>query len=135
MSKSFPSLHRQPLRFLCDENVPLAVERELQKLGNDVEAVRLVMPGANDSAVLKRALSENRILVTLDRDFGSLIFRSVEGVAPAVVYLRSRLRPERYAEQIPRILEQIELGYFLVVDERNIRKRRMRGNSLHDPAL
>ena len=50
------------------------------------------MPGAADEAVLARAAAEGRVLVTLDRDFGELLFRRAgagAGAAPAgVVFFR-----------------------------------------------
>lgn len=45
----------------------------LRKAGHDVVAVSEVSSGASDEQVLERALSENRVLITEDLDFGNLV--------------------------------------------------------------
>ena len=76
------------MRLLLDENVPAAVGDHLRAQGHDVAAVAQTHP-ANlaDAAVLAIAHREGRVLVTLDRDFGELIFARRAAHA-GVVYLR-----------------------------------------------
>ena len=54
------------MRFLIDEDVPVALLKALQRLGHD--AVR-VTPSTPDPAIADRSRTERRILITLDKDF------------------------------------------------------------------
>ena len=63
------------MRFLADENFPLPSVELLSGNGHDVVAVARQSPGASDEEILGRAAREGRILLTFDRDFGSLIYR------------------------------------------------------------
>jgi predicted nuclease of predicted toxin-antitoxin system len=64
------------LRFLADEGRDFAVVRALRKAGFDVAAVCEIMPRSKDSEVIKLSHSENRVLLTEDKDFGWLVFVS-----------------------------------------------------------
>jgi predicted nuclease of predicted toxin-antitoxin system len=86
------------------------------------------MPGANDERVLDFARSEGRWLVTYDRDYGELVFSRGLTPPPAILYLRQEpYPPTRPAELLSDLLAQPENieGFFLVVAERSIRKRRL----------
>jgi predicted nuclease of predicted toxin-antitoxin system len=61
------------VRFLLDENAEHRIGRFLRSLGHDVTAIAINYErGQNDREVLERALAEQRILVTNDRDFWDL---------------------------------------------------------------
>ena len=64
------------MRFIVDESTGSAVVESLRNAGHDVLAVSEAMPQADDPDILARARSEGRILVTNDKDFGDLVFRS-----------------------------------------------------------
>jgi len=64
------------LRFLADEGCDFAVVRALREAGFDVVAVCEMMSGSKDSDIIKLSHSENRILLTEDKDFGWLVFVS-----------------------------------------------------------
>ncbi len=68
------------MRFLADENFPVPSIRRLRAAYHDVAAIIEDSPGVEDTVVLARAVSEGRYLLTLDRDYGELIFR--RGFAP-----------------------------------------------------
>jgi len=55
------------VRFLADENFPADAVRLLRDVGFNVA---VVLPGAPDQSVLASAVSEKRILLTFDKDFG-----------------------------------------------------------------
>ncbi|MGD9507837.1 MAG: DUF5615 family PIN-like protein [Geminicoccaceae bacterium] len=63
------------MRFLVDTCAGRLLAEWLRAEGHDV--VRVTDSGADpgDSAVLRRAVGEGRILVTMDKDFGMLIHR------------------------------------------------------------
>ncbi len=53
----------------------------LREADHDVLAIAEVAKGAVDERVMERALSERRVLITEDRDFGELVYRR-GGVLP-----------------------------------------------------
>jgi predicted nuclease of predicted toxin-antitoxin system len=63
------------LKFLLDQDVYAVTARFLAALGHDVtRAVDVGLSGASDEEILREAQSSERLLVTRDRDFGSLVF-------------------------------------------------------------
>lgn len=57
------------MRILADENFPGVAVEELRRNGHDVIWVRTANPGLGDRAILAWAQDEQRLLVTLDKDF------------------------------------------------------------------
>ena len=75
------------MRFLLDQDVYASTARFLTSLGHDVVRVsQLGLAQAADERLLAEARSQARILVTRDRDFGSLVF--VRLLGSGVLYLR-----------------------------------------------
>ena len=115
------------MRLLADENIPLAAVHALRAAGHDTAAIAEDSPGMSDGAVLERALTENRILLTFDRDFGALVYRSGATVPPGVILLRIPPRtPEEPAQMVVQLAERAELvfeGRFTVVDRERVRQR------------
>jgi predicted nuclease of predicted toxin-antitoxin system len=64
------------LRFMADEGCDFAVVRALRNAGFDVLAVCETMPRSKDIDVIKLSHTENRVLLTEDKDFGWLVFVS-----------------------------------------------------------
>lgn len=64
------------MKFLVDECTGTSVVTCLRDEGYDVVAVVEVIPEADDEKILERAVSEGRIVVTNDKDFGEMVFRS-----------------------------------------------------------
>jgi predicted nuclease of predicted toxin-antitoxin system len=63
-----------PLRFLADESCDFLVVKALRSAGFDVASVGEFSSGAQDQWVLEFALTDNRILITEDTDFGEWVF-------------------------------------------------------------
>lgn len=75
------------MKFLLDQDVYAITARFLQQLGHDVvTAYEANLSQASDTELLKEAKRAGRIMVTRDRDYGSLVFHSQQ--AGAVIYLR-----------------------------------------------
>jgi hypothetical protein len=64
------------LRFLADEGCDFAVVQALRNIGFDVLAVCETLPRSKDSDIIKLSYTENRVLLTEDKDFGWLVFVS-----------------------------------------------------------
>jgi len=63
------------LKVIVDVGVGAAVEEVLRELGHDVFAVRNLDPRMDDREIVARAADEGRLVVTMDKDFGELVFR------------------------------------------------------------
>lgn len=112
------------MRFLVDECTGPRVARWLREQGHDVFSVYDDERGADDSQVLSRAVSENRILVTNDKDFGSLIFREKRTHHGVVLLRLDDDRSECKIDSIKRLLLQFSdrlEDHFIVVTETKIR--------------
>jgi predicted nuclease of predicted toxin-antitoxin system len=117
------------LRFVVDESTGRAVAEFLRTSGCDVVAVAEIMPEADDRDILTLAAQEGRIVVTNDKDFGELVFRSgrihagvplfrLEDESTANRARMARITMERHSRQLA--------GSFTVVTEKTIRIRPMK---------
>lgn len=114
-------------KLLLDENIGPVVAGQLREAGYEAVSIFEEMRGVEDSAVLDRAMEEQRVVVTLDRDFGALIFRDSKHHV-GVLYLRLR---KESAENIAKVLlnalsihgQELQ-GKFVVVSDYRIRIRK-----------
>jgi predicted nuclease of predicted toxin-antitoxin system len=92
------------MKFLADQDVYSVTVGYLRSRGYDIiTASEIGLSKAADRELLKRAQEDNRIFITRDRDFGSLVF--VEDLGSGVIYLRM-LPSTKHAvhEELERIL-------------------------------
>ncbi len=114
------------MRFLADENLPYILVAALRRQGRQVVWIAEEQPGLGDKAVLDWAVREERIILTFDKDFGSLAFQHHLPASCGVILLRfSPQNPETLTRTVLRALASREewRGYFAVIDERRIRLR------------
>lgn len=95
------------MRLLVDECTGRAVAIWLREQGHDVVYIGDDASGIRDIEVIESAVSERRILITNDRDFGDMIFRSHLPHAGVVLL---RLRNERPSSKIA-VLDRILTEY------------------------
>jgi predicted nuclease of predicted toxin-antitoxin system len=69
-------MNQKDLKFLVDVGVSKKVESWLVENGYDIKAVRDINPRMKDSGILKIAAKEHRMVITMDKDFGELIYNS-----------------------------------------------------------
>lgn len=116
------------MRFLIDENFPYSALERLQHPGHDVMAVRDLMRGAPDEDILVRSRTENRVLITADKDFGEMIFARKD-TAPGILLVRSRTsRPAAKVELATQAIDDLGerlVGSFVVAGEEGTRVRRI----------
>ena len=114
------------MQFIVDESTGRAVIEYLRWAGHSVLAISESMPQALDKEILVRAAIEDRILITNDKDFGELVFRS--GQAHHGVLLL-RLRDESSANRVRVVASVLKnyadrlAGNFVVATEKGIRIR------------
>jgi predicted nuclease of predicted toxin-antitoxin system len=75
---------------IADENVDAPVIVGLRQAGFRVQAIAQTKPSAPDEAVLAEAVLAEAVLLTLDRDFGDLIFNKGHQTPHAVIYIRPK---------------------------------------------
>ena len=66
---------KEKAKFLVDESVDFAIVIHLRNCNYDVTSIVEDYPSLEDIDILKIAYKEKRILLTNDKDFGSLIFK------------------------------------------------------------
>ncbi|MDI6744714.1 MAG: DUF5615 family PIN-like protein [Thermodesulfovibrionales bacterium] len=64
------------LKFLVDVGVGKKVEKWLADNDHDVKCIRDINPKADDSEILHLAVTEGRMVITMDKDFGELVYNS-----------------------------------------------------------
>ncbi|MCK4527518.1 DUF5615 family PIN-like protein [candidate division WOR-3 bacterium] len=114
------------MRILANENFPGLSVQELRRLGHDVLWVRTAMPGARDDAILACAQTEERLLVTLDKDFGELAFGMRLPASCGIVLFRMKMTDARAAAiNMAKVLNSRSdwNGNFAVVEDDRIRMR------------
>lgn len=119
------------MRLLLDENLSPAVSGFLLEAGHDVIHVRdRGLTSAGDEVVLALAFAEERVLISADTDFGTLLARSGAN-KPSVVLIR-RVVGRRAAEQarllidnLPAVQDDLAEGAVVVLGEQTMRIRRL----------
>ena len=64
------------LKFLVDVGVGKGIEKYLLEEGYDTKVVRNIDPRMEDEEIIRTAISENRMIITMDKDFGELVYHS-----------------------------------------------------------
>ncbi|MEF3366713.1 DUF5615 family PIN-like protein [Methylocystis sp. 9N] len=117
------------MRFLADENFPAEAVFALRRAGHDVVWICETASGASDEAILAMAISDLRILLTFDKDFGELAWRS--GFARSCGIILFRL-PTPSAVSVgdalaARIAERDDwIGHFSVIEPGRVRMRELK---------
>jgi len=118
------------IRILLDQGLPRGAVLRLREAGWDaIHVAEIGMSRASDSEILDYARRENRIGVTLDADFHTLLVLGSE-VSPSVVRIRIEgLQAVALAELLlriwPRIESAVREGALVAVTERQVRIRRL----------
>lgn len=114
------------MRLLANENFPLDAVEALRAQGHDIIWIRTESPGIRDIEVLALARTENRILLTFDKDFGELAFHAKLPVGCGIVLFRiSMPSSAEVAHFIVSVMNSRAdwQGNFTVVEDSRIRIR------------
>ena len=114
------------MRILANENFPEETVTALRRRDHDVAWIRTEAPGSSDQEVIDRARIETRLIVTFDKDFGELVFRSKLPAVCGIVLFRISAPSAAYvARAAVAALESRAdwAGNFTVVEDHRIRMR------------
>jgi predicted nuclease of predicted toxin-antitoxin system len=114
------------MRFLANENFPLDAVVALRDSGHNVGWVRTDAPGSTDRQVLERAVAEDRILLTFDKDFAELSFHARVSAPCGIVLFRiPQTSSTQVAAAVSRAIAMRDdwPGHFAVVETHRIRIR------------
>ncbi|MGD8750943.1 MAG: DUF5615 family PIN-like protein [Anaerolineales bacterium] len=118
------------MKLLAGECCDTALVEALREDGHDVLYVLESLRGATDDEVLAGAFSEDRLLITEDKDFGELVYR-LRRPARGIILLRFDIADR--ALKIPRLLELLHQeterlpGAFVVLEVDKLRMRPLSG--------
>jgi len=112
------------MRLLANENFPGAAVSALRNAGHDVLWIRTESPAATDQDVLYLAQTQDRIVLTLDKDFGELAFRSrLPSQSGVILFRLTPSSPDYISRVAVAALKSASEwhGHFAVVEEDRIR--------------
>ena len=116
------------MKLLANENFPKASVLLLRTFGHDVTYISEDDSGITDAEVMEAAKSEQRLIITFDRDYGELIFKYNYRPEPGVLYLRlSEYSPEQPAVIVHELLTVFKLETYrrlTVYDGQTVRQRK-----------
>ena len=119
------------MRFLLDENLSPKLVELLGRDGHDVIHVRDIgLTSACDEVVIAAASTDDRILISADTDFGTLLART-HASRPSFVLIR-RASGRRAIDQAALIIDNLvavkadlEVGAIVVLGDSTLRIRRL----------
>ncbi len=116
------------MKFVADEGVDLQIVHALRKDGHDVLYIAEIDSGITDKQVLDYANSEERILMTRDKDFGELVYRDRMIHSGIVLNRLFELSTEQKAKLVMSVIKRFEKelsGSFTVIQPGKIRIRKL----------
>ena len=115
------------MRFFVDESAGASVAQLLRDQGHEVLAVAEAMPMAVDTDILLKAAAERSIVVTNDKDFGDLVFRSGQAHAGILLLRLKDESAENRVRVVRTVLERHAAdlsGNFVVATNSHVRIRK-----------
>jgi predicted nuclease of predicted toxin-antitoxin system len=119
------------LRLLIDNALSPSLADKLREAGHEALHVReRGMQASTDEEIFELAGSEDRVLVSADTDFGTILALR-RSARPSVIIFRrtSGRRPEAQAkfllDHLPDIKEDLDQGSVVVIEETRLRVRRL----------
>ena len=119
------------MRFLIDNALSPLIAERLRQAGHDALHVRdLGLHAAADEDILARAQVEDRVLVSADTDFGTLLALTGDNL-PSLILFRQGIsrKPETQAAillaNLPAIEVPLRNGAVVVLEEARIRVREL----------
>jgi len=116
------------MRFLVDNALSPLVAARLCSHGHDAIHVREYgMQSSSDQDIFKRAAIDNRILISADTDFGTLLALSQDSKPSLILFRRSTRHPQDQASfliaNLPALERNLEGGCIIILEDTRIRMR------------
>jgi predicted nuclease of predicted toxin-antitoxin system len=115
------------LKFLVDMGVGKKVEEWLSKNDYDIKAIRDIDPKMKDIDVLRMAVTEKRMVITMDKDFGELVFNSGLNHSGVLLLRLEDANSDKKVKTVQEILKKYEeklQNNFCVYQNEKIRIRK-----------
>ncbi|MBC6473369.1 MAG: DUF5615 family PIN-like protein [Hormoscilla sp. GM102CHS1] len=118
------------MKLLLDQGLPLSASTLLCEAGIDtVHAEEIGLSTAEDIEIIQRAREDERIVVTLDADFNTLLALG-EATSPSVIRIRiERLRAQALTDLLLTVIDacnyELEKGAAVTVEISRIRVRNL----------
>ncbi len=117
------------MNLLADEGVDRPIVEKLRQDGHHVVHIAEMSPGIDDDTILRQANANNALLLTLDKDFGELVFRQGLVHAGVILIRLSGLQSATKADVVAATLREHDaelLNAFSVISPGSIRIRKQR---------
>jgi predicted nuclease of predicted toxin-antitoxin system len=116
------------MRFLADMGVDIRVVRWLRENGHDAKHLRDEgLHRIPNGEIFVKAISENRVIVTFDLDFGEIVALSQGEKASVILFRLHNTRTPHLIKRLATVLadatEALEQGAVVVVEESRHRIR------------
>lgn len=116
------------MKLIADEGFDKYLVGHLRDLGCDITYILEVAPGSLDEQVLSIAKNREAILLTLDTDFGELVYRLKESTHGVLLFRLSGLSKDKKRQLVASVLalhgDEFE-GCFSVVTKDTVRIRKL----------
>ena len=122
-------MNQKKLKFLVDVGVSKQVEKWLFQNDYDLKAVRNINPRMNDNEILRLAVSEKRMVITMDKDFGELVYNSDLPHAGVLLLRLEDAKSDEKTNTIAKILTKFSdrlLNNFCVIQRGKLRIKKMK---------
>lgn len=117
------------MRFLVDNALSPLISERLRSAGHDSVHLRdYGLQAADDEVIFDRAADEDRIIVSADADFGTLLAARATSKPSVILFRRSLARdPARQADlllaNLPALAESLDNGSIVVIEDARLRVR------------
>lgn len=117
------------MKFIVDNPLSPFIAQALRQAGyNAVHVADYEMRAAEDTAIFRRAAEEDRIIISADTDFGTLLALWNEPKPSVILFRRSsRRKPKEQAALLLATIEQVKSdlisGSIIIIEEHRLRIR------------
>jgi predicted nuclease of predicted toxin-antitoxin system len=115
------------MKFLLDSCISFFAVKDLREKKFDVTWIPETGKDPGDEEIIKKAYRENLVLVTVDKDFGELVFlKKME--SPTIIRLvniQAKVQGEVLLRLIQSYKKEIESGTIMTVDKYRVRIRHL----------
>lgn len=96
-------------KFLIDQNISLKTVLFLKQLGFDVKSLGdLGLKGKSDQEIVNISKTEDRIIITFDKDFGEIYYFSERGKITAIVLYLDNQIPDNVNDVLQKFLSSVD---------------------------